>query len=132
MTEGIRLLVVNEQSDYFDLVQQYAGLLEPSCTMQCKYAESGSIAGQIMKDWTPTVVILDAHLEDANSFELLRGMSETHASVVVTSSHFSKDIEKSSVERGASAYVVASEDHDALEQLLEIVVELSAPQEVPQ
>ena len=80
--------------------------------------------------WKPSVILLDAHLQDVNSFEVLDSCREGRATVVVASDVCSREIMDSARDHGASGYVTKSESPEEIEALLFELATVSAPIEV--
>lgn len=122
----VRLLVVNDQLNYCELVQEHVDLNSHIYDIECRCVESADEALRMITAWAPSVVLLDAFVDDMNSFEFLRRCDNARMPVVVTSMHGSVEIERSALEHGAAAYVPGSEDPDTMDYLLERIVHVAA------
>lgn len=114
----VRLLVVDEQISFFDLLNEQAELSEAGADFACAYTTSGQEAFGLIKSWSPSVVLLNAHIPDASTYELIERCNERQIQVIVTSDIASSAIEKSAKDWGADAFLVKSEDPDDLEHLI--------------
>ena len=121
----LRLLVIDEQISYSKLLSEWSELCDHQYSIECRCAESGKAGLEMMKSWQPSVVIVDVHLPDMHSFDIIDQCSKTRAPVLVMSEAGSADIEHSVLARGAHAFVVKGEDPEALEDLLATVVDIS-------
>lgn len=121
----LRLLVIDEQISFSKLLSEWSELCEHQYSIECRYAQSGKVGLEMMKSWLPSVVIVDVHLPDMHSFDIIEQCSKTRAPVLVMSESGSVDIENSVLARGAHAFIVKGEDPEALEDLLATVVDIS-------
>lgn len=123
----VKLLVVDEQPDYCDLIREHAEICSHQIDIICESATSGREAIEKIAAWKPSVILLDAHLQDVNSFEVLESCREGRATVVVASDHCSQAIMNSAREHGASGYVTKSDNPEEIEALLVELATVSAP-----
>lgn len=126
MRKEVRILIVNEQEEYFKLISSHAEDYLHGCDVSCTHAGSGKEARSILSHWLPTIIVLDAYLDDVNSVEIIKEIQGDHLPVIVTSEHFSSEIDKSVKENGACAYLVAGDSQNSLETLFGKIVELSS------
>ncbi len=126
----VKLLVVDEQPGYCELIREHAEICSHQIDIICEYVTSGREAIEKIAEWKPSVILLDAHLQDINSFEVLESCREGRATVVVASDHCSRAIMDSARERGASGYVTKSENPEEIEALLVELATVSAPVEL--
>lgn len=123
----IKLLVVDEQASYCDLIREHAEICSHHVDIVCECVNSGKDAIEKIASWKPSVILLDAHLNDVNSFEVLQSCREGRATVVVASDHCSREIMDSARSHGASGYVTKSENPEEIEALLFELATVSAP-----
>lgn len=123
----IKLLVVDEQSGYCDLIREHAEICSHNIDILCECVNSGKEAIAKIASWKPSVILLDAHLKDVNSFEVLDSCREGRATVVVASDFCSREIMDSARDHGASGYVTKSESPEEIEALLFELATVSAP-----
>lgn len=126
----IKLLVVDEQAGYCDLIREHAEICSHQVEILCECVNSGREALERIANWRPSVILLDAHLHDMNCFDVLESCREGRATVVVSSDHCSKEIMDSARDHGASGYITKSESPDQIEALLFELASVSAPVEV--
>ena len=118
MRKKVRLLVVDEQARFCELVQEIADLASHMYDISCEFTDSGSRARELVRDWDPSVILVDAHLSDINSCEFVNDCRDVRAPVVVTSEERSSSIEESAREWGASGYFTKSESVEDVEKLV--------------
>ena len=121
----LRLLVVNEQESYCELISEQVELGDFNRQVACKCVSSEEDAKKAIADWAPTVVLVDAFLEDSNSFELMKYCNGMSTPVVVTSESAVERIADSTAERGALAYMQSEEDPESLECMLRKIIEIA-------
>jgi DNA-binding response OmpR family regulator len=118
----VRLLVVDEQTEFCELLQEIAELASNKFDIRCEFTGCSTRATELVRDWAPSVILVDADLSGVDSKELVRSLRQCSAPVVVTSQVQSRTIEESARLWGASGYVAKSEDHCEVERL---VIELA-------
>ena len=118
MRKKVRLLVVDEQNKFCDLVREIAELSSHLYDITCEFTESGERALELVKKWDPSVILVDAHLHDVNSCDLVKDCRDARAPVVVTSEEKSVAIEEAARGWGASGYVTKSESMEDVERLV--------------
>jgi CheY-like chemotaxis protein len=121
----IRLLVVDDSDNYSELIRNAADHTLSNFDLTIKHAESESEVLSILKSWDPTVVIMDAHTEAIDSLGALERYMAELVPVIMVSDSPSREIEHSSLTRGAVGYTTKSEGVDELESLLTQVGEVS-------
>jgi DNA-binding NarL/FixJ family response regulator len=126
----IKLLVVDEQDGYCDLIREHAEICSHHVDILCECVNTGKEAIEKIASWKPSVILLDAHLRDVNSFEVLESCREGRATVVVSSDFCSREIMDSARDHGASGYVTKSESPEEIEALLFELASVSAPIEL--
>lgn len=94
--------------------------------IEYREAHSEGEAHQLIKDWKPTTIIVDAYLEEGDSLGFLDTCRESIAPVVMTSSHYSRNLEEAALEHGAEAYLPVNEDPDDIEQFFEEISKISS------
>ena len=121
----VRLLVVDDQQTYYNLLRDYVDMCSHEYQIECAYAANGQQAINLCNSWHPSIVLLDAHLPDVNGFGLLEKMIEGVASIVITSSSHSHAIEEAAKNRGANGYLPKTDNFDDLEYVLNYIVTVS-------
>ena len=114
----VRLLVVDEQTEFCEALQEVVELSNNNFDITCEFTDCGARAAQLVQEWAPSVVLVDADLTGVDSRELVRSFRHISARVVVTSQVQSRTIEESARQWGASGYVAKSENHAEIEQLV--------------
>ena len=128
MRKKVRLLVVDEHQSFCDIVQEVVELASHVYDITCEVTDSGERARELVKNWDPSVVLIDAHITDVNSFELVRDISHTRAPIVVTSVERSQVIEEAARKWGASGYMWKSENAEDVERLVHELAEIAPEQ----
>ena len=114
----VRVLIVDEHETYCKQLSELAEFVGRSVKVACEHARSGAEALEMMESWQPSIVLVDAYIPDMNCFDLVHHCLQGLFPVIVASENPSHEIETSAYERGASGYVIKSEDPDELEMLL--------------
>ena len=128
--KAVRLLVVGNDSEsnvneYFGHLKDFAEISTHVYNIDCNFVHKGEEALKQIKDWHPNVILVDVHLEDINSFNVLEQCRREHLPVIVTSDFRLPDVEKSVENSGASAYIPKSDSPDDFEYLLNRIVDLA-------
>ena len=121
----LKLLIVDDRIDYYDLIKECAELSNNSVHVVCKYAPTGEEALGLLGSWEPAVILLDLHSASHQGVELLRRCNEGLTRVIATSEASGPEVEKWAMQNGASHYVSKSEDPEEIEELLGQVEALS-------
>ena len=94
---SIKLLVVDDQSNYFNALAQVAEMCDHQFQIECKHSDSTTNALTLIDKWTPTVVIVDAHLTDSLSYDFVEKCKGGFTQIIVTSSDHSQEIQESAL-----------------------------------
>jgi len=121
----VRLLVVDEEPNYFAQLREYAELCRHEFQIECKFADSKERLEEVIKQWSPSVVILDLYAIGIPCFEVLEGCRGRSIPVIATCPAYSHEIEHSALSHGAVAYRPKSDDPEELEQTLHLVANVS-------
>ena len=70
-SKSVKLLVVDEQVTYCDLIKEHIDICSHQFDIVCECVNSGTEALEKIAEWEPSVILLDAHLQDVNSFAVL-------------------------------------------------------------
>ncbi len=125
--KAVRLLVIMDDLSSQQQLEEQVSLIEHQYSITYKYAKSSAEVSELMREWGPSVVLVDAFCRSVNCFEFVEQWREGVSSIVVTSEAPSQSIAESAMLQGASAYIVRGEDLEDVEFLLEQIVAL-APQ----
>ncbi len=128
--KAVRLLIVGDDSDssihnYFEHLKDFTEMSNHIYNIDCAIITKGEEALQKIEDWNPNVILVDVHLPDINSFEVLDLCRKEHLPVIVTSDFRLPEVEKSVENSGASAYIPKSDCPDDFEYLLHRIVDLA-------
>ncbi|NLF25227.1 MAG: hypothetical protein GX589_06160, partial [Deltaproteobacteria bacterium] len=118
------LLFVHDQEDYCNLFKEQVDLNSHLYKIDCQCTTSGHQALRMIREWRPSVVLLDAHIGDVNSFQVLDGCKGIEVAVIVTSDINSQEIEKSAEKHGACGYCHLLDDPESIEHMLKQIVNM--------
>ena len=119
--KSIRVLVIDEGSEFFDQVQDHADLNSHHFDMACRLVTKISEVADMIRSWNPSVVMLDVANSPQNSAEIAKGCSQMEVPLIVTGYSHNKEIQASIEKIGAIAYIVKSEDPEDIEQVVELL-----------
>jgi DNA-binding NarL/FixJ family response regulator len=127
----VRLLVIGDDSatdsdSYYSHLKETAELCRHLYDVTCNFTDTGEGAAELMKEWEPTIILVDAHLENSSSIEIVRMSKAEAVPVVVTSDYPSSEIEQSFKLQGAAAYMPKTANPDDFEIILQKIVALAA------
>ena len=120
--KSVRLLVIHDTEHLYEALQDVAEMNSHVYDVECMHRSSGREAKELISDWRPTIVLLDAHIHDVNSIEFLRDCRSSGIPVILTSHHNSVEIEKSAMNNGAIGYCPLVGDPETVEQVLSEIV----------
>ena len=121
----VRLLVVQESQDFRLMLEDWIELHSLDYDISVRTTESGQDGYEILHNWCPSVVLVDAHIPDLDSFSLVSQCTRSCVPVFVTSAEQSMEIELTALQSGAAGYFPAMEDPGLMDQLLADIVEAS-------
>ncbi|MCO6429833.1 MAG: response regulator [Deltaproteobacteria bacterium] len=127
----VRLLIIGDEAveeggSYYGQLKECAELCRHLFDITCNVAASGESGMKLIQGWEPTVVLLEAHLSDISSLDILRCGNENSIPVVVTSHYRSHEIEETFTQGGAAAYLPKTDDPDDFEQILHKIVNVAS------
>lgn len=123
MRKEVRILIVDDQPGYFELIQEHAEMNDHIFNIECAHADSESGALDKIRDFEPTVILVDAHIQGMNCFDLVRKCRDGLAQIIVTSDSCSHEIEMSARTSGAVAYVIKDVQPEHIESMLSEIAE---------
>lgn len=126
----VRLLVVaddesHEDHDYYKHLKEVADLSSHIYEITCNITHSGKEGLELINSWQPTVILVDAHLSDINSCEVVTVGSKQEVPVVVVSDHRNAEIEESAISLGAKGYISKSDTPEDVETALAKIADLA-------
>lgn len=121
----MRLLVIDDHEDYCQLIQTGIDLCKHDYEIECRFTDSGTKALEFIKNWEPSVVLLDPHVADIHSCKILECCRDGYSTVVVTADGRSAEIETSVLAQGAKAYVPKIDSADEVEVMMHWLVSIS-------
>lgn len=121
----VRLLVVQEVDQFRDMLEDWIELHSLDYRIEVRTTDSGQDGLELLHNWCPSVVLVDAHIPDLDGFTLVNYCKQSCVPVFVLSSEQSMEIELTALQSGAAGYFPAIEDPGLVEQLLADIVEAS-------
>jgi len=122
--QALRVLVADEQREYFEAIRECAELCRHQFTIECEFVDTERTLLSALSRFRPSVVLLDAHIPHVDSFDMIRQCHLGEVSVILTSKHMSSEISDSAKQHGASGYVSKSFDMEEVEALLNQLMNL--------
>lgn len=126
LRKEVRLLVVDEHEEHFELIQEVAEMYHPEFKVECKLATSAGEAVDLASSWQASVVLLDLHVI-SSALELLQQLSSQGAAVVATSDTRLPELSGTAENYGAVGYLAKSSNPEDIESLLSFVASVSSP-----
>lgn len=126
LRKEVRLLVVDEQEEHFDLIQEVAEMYHPEFKVECKLATTAGEAVDLAASWQASVVLLDLHVI-SRALDLLQQLSAQGAAVVATSDTRLPELCETAESYGAVGYLSKSSNPEDIESLLSFVASVSNP-----
>ncbi len=124
---NVKLLVVDEHREYCALLKEQLEQITHGVQISCQFVHSGQDAIDAISEWEPSVVLLDAHLEDVSSFLVLDACRFSKATVVVSSDASGSEVEEKARAHGASGFFRKSYHPETLGALLNELAKVSLP-----
>lgn len=121
----VRLLVVDDQPEYFEFIQEFSEICSHVYDIVCTYADTGEKAFELIRTWEPSIVLVDVHTANLDCFEFLDRCKRGAQPVIAVSNEQSKEIERSVLAKGATAYLPKTENPDEMESLLQEIISFS-------
>jgi len=121
----LKLLVINDDALSRELLLEHMEMAKHEFEIEYRFAESDDEASLCMRDWSPSVVLVDAYSAVVDCFTFIDQWKEGSSSIVVTSDEPSQAIAASALSRGASAYVARGEGPEEIEFLLQQIAALA-------
>ncbi|MBX7139047.1 MAG: response regulator [Oligoflexia bacterium] len=127
----LKLLVVDEHSEYFELVNESAELCRHQFHVKCRHAASVDETKSAIGHWQPSVVLVDLNLGDSEGFSVIELCAQGQIPVIAMSDSKNSEIEDVLRDRGATGWVLKSSDPEDIEQLLaQLSAETPSPTEI--
>lgn len=117
MRPSVRLLIMDEQRDFYDAVRDYADVVGHEYDVQCEFASSELQVEQLMRDFVPSVIIVDMHVPELDVIKILNQSKRGMTPVLATSDSHSEHLEVSAKSLGAMYYVDKGTAPEELENL---------------
>lgn len=114
----VRLLIVDDHSDYADQLLELADMYHPEFEFACKLVEDATVLLQAVSDWKPNVVLVDLHVVD-DPLGVVRRVASYGSSVIVASETNIPELDIKVTECGGAGYVVKSSILDDVETMLD-------------
>lgn len=126
----IKLLVIHDQPSEVEQITDWAEMNDHLFSVEIQFTNIAEKAYELIGSWNPSVIMLDAHLTDENSFEVLNRVKDNAIPIVMTSEHNSNEIGQSAIENGADMYFSFGDDPEFAEYFLMYMAELAVPSEI--
>ena len=126
----IRLLVIDEQRDYFQTIQDYAEMCSHEYSIECTFACEEDITDKLYS-WHPSLVIVDAYV-GKDAFSVVKKCRDAGVSVIVVSETLIPEVEISLKDLGANGYLSKSQDPDDMDFILAYIATTSREQLISQ
>lgn len=124
-----RVLLVDGDAEFSERLREAVELCSHEIKLSCEAVSSAKEALARLSEQPPDVIIIDAHIEDGDAFELVRATKNPNTTVVITSTHPSASIE-SAARRYDAEYSQKSEDPEDLESFIRKIAFLAEHQPV--
>jgi DNA-binding NarL/FixJ family response regulator len=125
----VRLLVVDDTPDHFELLAEVAEMYNPDYRVECRLVSTACETFEAVGEWQPSVVLVDLH-SVADALAVVKQLAEQGRSVVATSAHRSPELSSVADQYGAVGYLSKSENPDDVEALVEFVATVSSPPDI--
>ena len=120
----VKLLVVDDLSDYFDHMKSIADMYSSQFSIECKLVQDGDEASKEMESWAPSVVLVDVHLI-SSALDLIRNLTEKGAAVIAMSEARIPQLADTAQTYGAVGCFTKSDNPDDLEKLVGYIASVS-------
>lgn len=117
MRPSVRLLIMDEHREFYDAVRDYADVVDHEYDVKCEFASSETQLEKLMRDFVPSVIIVDMHVPELDVVRILNQSKSGLTPVLATSDSHSEHLESSARSLGAMQYVDKGTGPDELEQL---------------
>ena len=125
--EKVKVLVVDEDRDYFEQLQECADMCSHEFKVECIYSSDEKEALSIIEKEHPSIIVMDAYMPALESHGLLEKCNEGVVPLIVTSLYAIPELSDVSRRWGAEEYITKSENPDEVEEALRRIVELAVP-----
>ncbi len=123
----LRLLIVDEELEYFQLFRECVELCHHQFPIICTHASSEEEARKLLGTWRPTAVMVDVHNTKADAFKFMEDCKGSVERVIAASENMSLDVENTAMNHGANDYFCKSSDPEDIERLLARIDSLRHP-----
>ena len=128
--KSIKLLVVGDDDEsavqnYFSHLKDYTEISMHTYDINCKVVAKGEEALEQITQWEPSVILVDAHIGDVNSCDILEFCKKEHLPVVLTSDYHLPEIQLRIDDLGISAYLQKADSPDDFEFLLKKIADIA-------
>jgi DNA-binding NarL/FixJ family response regulator len=113
----IKLLVIDDHSDHFELIQAFADMCSSQYAFECKLATDEHSAQELIDGWEPSVALVDVHLV-ASGLELIRALTHKGTAVIALSEARIPHLADTAQAYGALGCFTKSDNPDDIEVLL--------------
>jgi DNA-binding NarL/FixJ family response regulator len=113
----VKLLVVDDLSDYFEHMRTVADMYSSNFAIECKLAQDEAEAQVQTESWRPSVVLVDVHLI-SEALELIRTLAAKGLTVVAMSEARIPHLAETAQSYGAVGCFTKSDNPDDIEKLV--------------
>lgn len=119
-----RLLVVDDEPGVGALFRTVLGLDHPD--VDVRWVESATMALELVGEWLPQAVVVDAVMPDQNGVDLVRQLRARHPGIrlIMFSSLPYGEVAEDAATAGADGFVEKSAGHLAVLDLLDLPIDL--------
>lgn len=120
----VKLLVVDDLSDYFDHMKAFADMYSAQFSIECKHVQDEGDASREMETWAPSVALVDVHLM-SSALDLIRNLTEKGVAVIAMSEARIPQLSETAQAYGAVGCFTKSDNPDELEKLVGYIASVS-------
>jgi len=123
----VKLLVVDENTEYFEQLQECAEMCSHEFKVEIIYSSDEKEATTLIEKEHPTVIVMDAYIPEMNNQNFIEKCHQGVVPVVVTSDFTLPELNDAAERWGAEDYIPKSENPDEVEEALRKIIDLAAP-----
>lgn len=121
----VKLLVVDDHGDHFELIKAHAEMYSSEFLVECKLLEDAEDAKATVESWKPTVILVDTHVI-TEALDLIQCLAQMGPAVVAMSEVRIPELAKTCQAYGAVGYFAKSNNPDEVESLISYVASVAA------
>lgn len=121
----IRLLVVDDHSEHFELLQAFADMYSSQFAFECKLAKDEKAAQDLMDSWEPSVALVDVHFV-TSGLDLIQSLTHKGTAVVAVSEVRIPKLAETAQAYGAVGCFTKSDNPDDIETLMSYMASVAS------